>query len=304
MNNASTVKVSVIVPVYNAAGFIDSCIRSILNQEEGNFEILLIDDGSTDGSGEKCDSWSTKDARIRVFHKRNGGVSSARNVGLDNARGEWIAFIDADDEVTSEYLTIPEELHGSDVILKSFIERTNDADLEFRVSRAEYHGTKSIARWFIRERHNALWDKIIRRNVIGGTRFDTTVSIGEDLLFFATVLPNVSRISTCEYGKYIYIRQPSSAMSKVNGKNRFDGYIFNSELLVALSCKSRYHYHCKILAAQLYIPLVRNYINLMTPVQRRRFKQVYKQINIFRLPCLTLKERIKFIWTLLLFNIR
>lgn len=298
------VLISVIVPVYNAEEYIDRCVSSILCNEEKNFEILLIDDGSTDGSGKKCDDWSLKDARIRVFHKKNGGVSSARNIGLDNALGDWVAFIDADDEVSPQYLSIPKELLGCDVILKSFIERTNEADLEFRVSRTEYHGTKSIVRWFIRGRHNALWDKIIRRDIIGDIRFDSTISIGEDLLFFAAVLPKVSCIATCECGHYIYIRRPLSAMSKSNGKNRLEGYIFNSEKLIALSDKSSRLYHCKTLAAQLYIPLVRNYINLLTPVQRRRFKQVYGQINIFRLPCLTLKERVKFIWTLFLFKIR
>lgn len=204
MNDDSSVRISVIVPVYNAIDYIDNCIKSILNQEEKNFEILLIDDGSTDGSGEKCDNWSTKDARIRVFHKKNGGVSSARNTGLDNARGEWVAFIDADDEVSPQYLSIPEELLGCDVILKSFIERTNDVDLEFRVSKAEYLGTYSIVRWFIRQRNNALWDKIIRRDIIGDIRFDSTILIGEDLLFFATVLPRVSHIATAECGNYIY----------------------------------------------------------------------------------------------------
>lgn len=93
---ASETGISVIVPVYNAEEYIDRCVSSILCNEENDFEILLIDDGSTDGSGKKCDDWSLKDARIRVFHKSNGGVSSARNLGLDNARGRWIAFVDAD----------------------------------------------------------------------------------------------------------------------------------------------------------------------------------------------------------------
>lgn len=296
--------ISVIVPVYNVENYLDRCVSSILNQEEKNFEILLIDDGSTDGSGEKCDSWSRKDARIRVFHKKNGGVSSARNIGLDNARGEWVAFIDADDEVSPQYLSIPKELLGCDVILKSFIERTNDVDLEFRVSKAEYLGTDSIVRWFIRQRNNALWDKIIRRDIIGDIRFDSSVSIGEDLLFFTTILPKISWIATCECGNYIYIHRPSSAMAKSNGRDRLEGYIFNSERLIVLSGKSSCHYHCKVLTAQLYIPLIGYYINLLSPKQRHRFKQVYSQINIFQLPYLTMKERAKFIRTILFFKLR
>lgn len=304
MNSDSTVRISVIIPVYNAFGFIDNCIKSILNQEEKNFEILLIDDGSTDGSGEKCDNWSTKDARIRVFHKKNGGVSSARNTGLDNACGEWVAFIDADDEVSPQYLSIPEELLGCDVILKSFIERTNESDLEFRVSRAEYHGTKSIVRWFIRGRNNALWDKVIRRDIIGDIRFDSTVSIGEDLLFFASVLPKISWIATCEYGNYIYIRRYSSAMSKSNGSNKIEHDILISERLMNLSQLNDKQKYGKAIVAQQYLPRIRYYIQLLTAEQQYRFKNAFKQINIFNIPYLTMKDRLRYIYTLLLFKFK
>jgi len=92
-------KISVIVPVYNTAPYLHRCIDSILAQTFTDFELLLIDDGSTDESGRICDEYADKDGRIRVFHKENGGVSSARNVGLDNATGDWITFCDSDDYV-------------------------------------------------------------------------------------------------------------------------------------------------------------------------------------------------------------
>ena len=92
-----TPKISVIVPVYNVEKYLPRCIDSILSQTFTDFELLLIDDGSPDNCGKICDEYAAKDSRVRVFHKPNGGVSSARNLGLDNARGEWIAFIDSDD---------------------------------------------------------------------------------------------------------------------------------------------------------------------------------------------------------------
>lgn len=91
--------ISVIVPVYNTEKYLDQCIQSILSQTYTDFELLLIDDGSTDTSGVICDRYAEQDSRVRVFHKANGGVSSARNMGLDNARGEWICFVDSDDWV-------------------------------------------------------------------------------------------------------------------------------------------------------------------------------------------------------------
>lgn len=93
--------ISVIVPVYNTKQYLPRCIDSNLNQSFTDFEILLIDDGSTDESGRICDSYAVKDERILVFHKENGGVSSARNIGLKNAKGEWVCFLDSDDEMLS-----------------------------------------------------------------------------------------------------------------------------------------------------------------------------------------------------------
>ena len=89
--------ISIIVPVYNAEKYIEKCVKSITDQTFENIEILLIDDGSKDSSGMLVDTICMKDERIRVFHKQNGGVSTARNVGLDNASGEYIMFVDADD---------------------------------------------------------------------------------------------------------------------------------------------------------------------------------------------------------------
>lgn len=96
--------VSIIVPVYNAEKYLHKCIDSILAQTYTDFELLLIDDGSKDKSSAICDEYAVKDARVRVFHKENGGVSKARNWGLDNAKGEWITFVDADDWVHEDFL--------------------------------------------------------------------------------------------------------------------------------------------------------------------------------------------------------
>ena len=100
----NSIAVSFIVPIYNAEQYLIQCVDSILSQSYSNFEVLLIDDGSTDNSGNICDEYAEKDNRVRVFHKANGGVSSARNIGLDNSKGEWISFVDADDWLNSDYL--------------------------------------------------------------------------------------------------------------------------------------------------------------------------------------------------------
>ena len=96
--------ISVIVPVYNVEKYIEKCLDSIINQTYKNIEILLIDDGSTDSSGKICDDYSKQDKRIKVFHKENGGLSSARNYGVDKSKGEYLTFIDSDDIIELDYI--------------------------------------------------------------------------------------------------------------------------------------------------------------------------------------------------------
>ena len=114
--------ISVVVPVYNIEKYLDRCITSILNQTFRDFELLLVDDGCTDNSGAICDRYASNDDRVRVFHKPNGGVSSARNRGIEEAQGQFICFVDSDDWVETTYLQIfmdySPEKYG--VVLQSF----------------------------------------------------------------------------------------------------------------------------------------------------------------------------------------
>lgn len=112
--------VSVIVPVYNAEQFLGECVQSVINQTYTNWELLLVDDGSPDMSGSLCDKWSEKDNRIRVFHKANGGASSARNKGLKEAEGEWITFVDADDVIHRKFLENRINCDTSDYVVGGF----------------------------------------------------------------------------------------------------------------------------------------------------------------------------------------
>ena len=95
--------ISVIVPVYKAEKYLDKCVQSIVNQTYKNLEIILVDDGSPDNCPEMCDEWAKKDSRIKVIHKENGGVSSARNAGLDNSFGDYIGFVDSDDFIENDF---------------------------------------------------------------------------------------------------------------------------------------------------------------------------------------------------------
>lgn len=221
MNNNP--KISIIVPVYNVEQYLTRCIDSILNQSFSNFEMLLIDDGSKDKSGKICDEYAAKDSRIKVFHKENGGVSSARNVGLDNACGEWLSFIDGDDEITEGYFNICHEHVGVDVIIKPY--SVVNADGRFTCHNNKLNiltRREKIFRYYVQKRNNALWDKIIKRKTVGTKRFNTNVSIGEDFLFFLSVLPNVKSIAFDDTGSYRYFLRQGSAMQSVDIKRRIE----------------------------------------------------------------------------------
>src|SRR5690554_965787 len=97
-------KVSIIIPVFNVAEYLPRCIESVLNQDNIDLEVLLINDGSTDSSGEVCEEYAKNDRRIRVFHQENSGVSAARNKGVDESTGNWITFVDADDWIEKNSL--------------------------------------------------------------------------------------------------------------------------------------------------------------------------------------------------------
>ena len=124
MNGISKPKISVIVPVYNVEKYLSRCIDSILNQTFTNFELILVDDGSPDSCGVICEEYAKQDNRVKVIHKENGGLSSARNVGIDNALGDYLTFIDSDDWVETNYL---------EVLYMNLID--NDAD----ISAVNYH---------------------------------------------------------------------------------------------------------------------------------------------------------------------
>lgn len=134
-------QISVIIPIYNVERYLRQCIDSILAQTFTDFELLLIDDGSPDGCPAICDEYAEKDARIRVFHKPNGGVTSARNKGLDNARGNWIIYIDGDDWIEPTYV---EELYNAAI--------NNEADIAICAFRFVYEDGSSVIE------HPTIWD--------------------------------------------------------------------------------------------------------------------------------------------------
>lgn len=190
-------KISIIVPVYNAEKTLHKCIDSILGQSYKDWELLLIDDGSTDASAAICDEYVQRDKRVKVFHQLNEGVSSARNVGLDNAVGEWIIFVDSDDYINDLILSNIDLSERVDLYVfgVQFINR-NQVQLfppDMSISSAEFH---ILDQYLNKLYFTATWAKIYKRDIIinNQIKFNTNLKIGEDTAFVLSYLVFVEQI--------------------------------------------------------------------------------------------------------------
>lgn len=218
--------ISVIIPVYNTEQYLVRCVESVLNQSFSDFELLLVDDGSTDGSGEICETYANQDSRIRFFHKKNGGVSSARNLGLEYASGEWVYFVDSDDELMPDGLRTLVDLvsDDADIVMGGFVEEDefgNVLSVEKReiltLSKKQsiislYGGHGSVYHYC-----GYLWMRLLRRSVIqrNNLRFDPTIAIKEDTLFLMQYICKSNGITLqTTTPVYKYLRRSDSAMGR------------------------------------------------------------------------------------------
>lgn len=215
MLNTTVPKISVIVPVYKVENYLHRCIDSILAQSYADFELLLIDDGSPDNSGQICDEYAAKDSRVRVFHKGNGGVSSARNLGLDNARGEWITFIDSDDYVDVDYLY---ELFFSAKEYNADFVTTIEPGIQIdkKETYLLFEDFNILFTYYKMDCGPTPWAKLFKADIITNKniRFRLNIHHGEDSIFVYYYLLEIKDIVLISSSKYFYDRSRVNSLSK------------------------------------------------------------------------------------------
>lgn len=202
--------ISVIIPIYNVEKYLRKCLDSVLAQSYINLEIILIDDGSTDQCFEICDTYGKKDSRIKVVHKENGGISSARNIGLDMATGEYICFVDSDDYISVDmceemFFHINKEEADIAIAGISFDSGLRKADL----CKSEYatYGNKELVKEYLLNSYinNVVWNKLYHKELLNGLRF-MDIARHEDVIFTTQVLSKVKKavyINQCFYTQYL-----------------------------------------------------------------------------------------------------
>lgn len=207
------VKVSVIVPVYKAENYIHRCIDSILAQTMPDFEVLLIDDGSPDRSGEICEEYAQKDSRVRVIHKENGGVASARQLGMDKAQGEYIIHADPDDWIEANML---KSLYAkaiktdADIVICDFY-YNNDTYVRQQPSALD---NETVLKELFQQLHGSCWNKLIKRSCYNKyeIRFKQSLVYCEDLTFWVRLLKYPIKIDYLPQAFYHYVQHDNTSI--------------------------------------------------------------------------------------------
>ena len=201
--------ISVIVPVYNRKETLERCVQSLRGQTYSDLEIILVDDGSTDGSGALCNALAREDVRIRVIHKENGGVSSARNAGMEAAKGEYLMFTDSDDYAEAQMAEkLLEGIGGDDIAICGFHHHYQGRDI-VRIPRVPgQSGEENFLSLYGQGFMNMPWNKLYRRALAG--RFDESLSLGEDLLFNLDYLRRTDGISVVKEALCHYIQDDTA----------------------------------------------------------------------------------------------
>lgn len=219
--NINEIMVSIIVPVYNAEKYIRSTVKSICNQNFTNLEIILVDDGSSDSSGEIINFLASKDKRIKVIHQNNKGVSIARNVGMMQAQGDYIMFIDADDWVENDHVSyFVNMIYEDDYnigIGETHFDRFNNYQSEkqnFEIVRSD-----KVIEWiYLNKVFMAVWNKIYKREFLleNNIWFNSDIWYGEGMLFNMRCLTLVTQVPFGHKRTYHYVDNPNSAMRLFN----------------------------------------------------------------------------------------
>lgn len=234
--------VSIIIPVYNAEHTLCKCLDSILEQDFNNYEIILVNDGSKDSSLDICNEYGSKHHNISVINQNNAGVSSARNAGLDIAKGDWITFIDSDDYIEVGFFNCLDTYNEDLIILnsKNLSPSGNISDSLFSKTNNQLHEKSNITHFISNNIDNTLyrapWAKFYKKELIQDIRFDTNMKIGEDSHFVFRYLCNIKTMSYLGSNTH-YVLRLSEQESNVKYSSSIDYSIDSLRKLFQTYCQ-------------------------------------------------------------------
>lgn len=283
--------ISVVVAVYNTETLIARCIESIIGQSYQNLEIILVDDGSTDGSGKICDAYQEKDARIKVVHRKNGGLSAARNTGIAHAAGDYIAFADGDDWIEADmYEKMAEQAleKNADLVACRYRQIYRDYQLDGSTNKITvYTEPYSMLIQYLREEEefliqHAAWNKLYRRDLLGEERFPEGRWY-DDVVFSARILSKVQKGVYIDSALYNYVCQREGSIMNAGLTEKYftdllPSYIDKESFLKELPnseplCLHRYYWYKRLLV------LYRDLFKKENKAVRRHKKEVVQLLR-------------------------
>ncbi len=229
--------ISIIVPVYNIAPYLKKCLDSILAQTLTNFEVIVVNDGSTDGSNEICDEYRDRDKRVKVIHQKYGGVSSARNAGVSSAEGEFIGFVDGDDYIDPNMYQILYQLctdTGSDISICTLGREINGIVKQHdpvEIVTQQLTNEAAMRELFKGTLYRfSLCNKLFRRSCFDGIQFPEG-RIHEDLATTYRLIANANQVMYTNYTGYIYVKRKNSILTSTYAAKRLDALVGWDEIL-------------------------------------------------------------------------
>jgi glycosyltransferase involved in cell wall biosynthesis len=221
---------SVIIPVHDSAPYLENCLNSIARQSLTDFEVILVDNGSTDDSGRICDTYCRKDARFTVIHQKHRGVSGARNSGLGCARGKYVGFVDSDDWVSEDhflnlYNTI--EQTGADVVIGAFYRYCSDTEIyHYENKPSDFSREVLIKEEITGPLHAAVWNQLYKTSYLQEhSIFFPKYDYAEDSFFCVSALWYTSKIAYCPFSSYYYRKTPNSLTNEMDPDRRTDLFL-------------------------------------------------------------------------------
>lgn len=234
----SDTQISVIVAVYNTKDYLYRCVNSIIKQSYQNLDILLINDGSTDGSFEICNRLAEQDSRIRVIHQENCGLSVVRNFGIKNAQGSFITFIDSDDYVTQDYVANLYELiikHNADISITSYIKKYDDDKMQLSTKRSKVYtlvmNKNEAMEEFLYQRHftTAIWGRLFRKNLFDNITF-APGKTAQDVGVMYKLIDKANLVVYKSIPDYIYVQRMTSTVYSRKTDRERDSLFFAEEM--------------------------------------------------------------------------
>ena len=286
-----TPKISVIVPVYNVEKYLSRCVDSILSQSFSDFELILVNDGSTDSSEKICDEYGKKDGRVKVIHKKNGGQSSARNAGIKNSIGEYISFVDSDDWISKDYLDYLYLLikkYNADVSSANFI-FTSKENIKFPVYSREklVKNTYSILQFYLKQdkMHGkndfAVWGKLYKKELFYDVKFPIG-KIYEDNIINFEILKKCNRYVKSSKIIYAYFQRIHSTTKSKLLKKHLVLIDSSIEMLNLAGRDKKLIVLCKRKIAMSYFSILAMYVRFGTDLPEEKIDELveeYKKIK-------------------------